>query len=142
MVQLAIAGNPCFGLSRVDVERQGPSYTVRTLELLRQEWSAPDLQIWFIIGSDSLSTFPSWHDPAGILAQARLAVVHRPGIQLDAASLYAAVPGLESSIDWVDAPLIDVSATDLRSRVAEGLSIRYRLPDGVREYIETNRLYK
>ncbi|MDQ3930495.1 MAG: nicotinate-nucleotide adenylyltransferase [Chloroflexota bacterium] len=142
MVQLAIAGNPYFALSRVDVDRQGPSYTVRTLELLQQEWSAPELRLWFIIGSDSLFTFPSWHDPAGILAQARLAVVRRPGTQLDRTSLYNAVQGLESSIDWVDAPLIDVSATDLRRRVAEGLSIRYRLPEAVGEYIETHGLYK
>ncbi|HEX9989778.1 MAG TPA: nicotinate-nucleotide adenylyltransferase [Chloroflexia bacterium] len=142
MVELAIAGNPHFVLSSVDVVRPGHSYTVDTVAALRQEWSGPGVEMWFIVGADSLSTFPMWRDPSGILAHVRLAVVRRPGVQPDMPSLIVALPQLEKRLDWVDAPLIDISGTDIRRRVAADLSTRYRLPDAVRDYIEANRLYK
>ncbi|HYO48655.1 MAG TPA: nicotinate-nucleotide adenylyltransferase [Chloroflexia bacterium] len=142
MVELAIAGNPHFALSRVDVDRPGPSYTVDTVAALRQEWRGPGVEMWFIVGADSLSTFPRWRGPLGILAHVRLAVVRRLGVELDMLSLRAALPQLEERLDWVDAPLIDISGTDIRRRVAAGLSIKYRVPDVVRDYIEANSLYK
>src|SRR6188474_2186761 len=85
MVELAIAGNPNFALSRVDVDREGPSYTVDTLWLIREEMK--EAKLWFIIGADSLATLPNWRDPEGILAQTRLAVVRRPGVSPDLATL-------------------------------------------------------
>lgn len=143
MVEIAIAGNPHFALSRVDVDRSGPSYTVDTLRRLREELGqAGKTEMWFIIGADSLVTLPRWRDAEGILAQSRLAVVPRPGVTPDLTALQARLPRLQANMDWVDAPLIDISATDLRRRVAEGLSIRYRVPDMVREYIEANSLYR
>lgn len=143
MVQLAIAGNPHFALSRVDVDRPGPSYTADTLRLLRREWGGADkIALWFIVGSDSLATFPTWRDPEGILAQARLAVVRRPGSAVTAPDVQTQFPPLQNALDWVDAPLIDISATDLRRRVAEGCSVRYLVPEAVREYIKANGLYK
>jgi nicotinate-nucleotide adenylyltransferase len=142
MVELAIAGNPHFALSRVDVDRPGPSYTVDTVAALRQEWRGPGVEMWFIVGADSLSTFPRWRDPSGILAHVRLVVVRRPGVEPDMLTLSAALPQLQERLDWIDAPLIDVSGTDIRRRVAAGLSIRYRVPDTVRDYIEANGLYK
>lgn len=141
MVELAIAGNPHFALSRVDADRPGPSYTVETLRQLREEWSEPGMEMWFIIGADSLLTFPRWRDPEGILSQTRLAVVRRPGYLPDTSSLYAETPQLEAAVDWVDAPLMEISATDIRRRVAEGRSIRYLAPETVREYIEEHGLY-
>ena len=141
MVELAIAGNPNFALSRVDVDRPGPSYTVDTVAALRHEWSGPGVEMWFIVGADSLSTFPMWRDPSGILAHVRLAVVRRPGVEPDMLALRAALPQLEERLDWVDAPLIDISGTDIRRRVAAGLSIRYRVPYAVRDYIDANSLY-
>jgi nicotinate-nucleotide adenylyltransferase len=143
MVKLAIAGNPYFALSRVDVDRPGPSYTVHTLRHLREELEQPDkAELWFIIGVDALTTLPRWRDVEGIFSQARLAIVSRPGVVVDMAALQEQLPQLQASIDWVDAPLIDISATDLRRRVAENLSLRYRVPDAVREYIEANGLYR
>jgi nicotinate-nucleotide adenylyltransferase len=142
MVQAAIAGNPAFALSRVDVDRPGPSYTARTVEILRHEWGNEGASLWFIIGADSLSTFPRWRDPARILSVARLAVVRRPGVSVDLPAIRAVLPEIDRVIDWVDAPLIDISATDLRRRVASGLSIRYRVPEAVREYIEQHGLYR
>jgi len=143
MVELAIEGNPHFALSRVDVDRPGPSYTVDTLRQLREEMGeAKEVEMWFIIGADSLVTLPRWRDPAGILAQARLAVVRRPGSTPDLTHLESLMPQLPAHIDWVDAPLIDISATDLRRRIAEGRSIHYQVPDVVAEYIEKEGLYK
>jgi nicotinate-nucleotide adenylyltransferase len=143
MVLLAIAGNPYFALSRVDVDRPGPSYTVDTLLRLRDGLGQRDeTEMWFIIGADALATLPRWRDVEGILAQTRLAIVARPGVVVDIAALQAQLPRLQANIDWVDAPLIDISATDLRRRVAEDISIRYRVPDAVREYIEANGLYR
>lgn len=142
MLKLAIEDNPSFVLSTVDVDRPGPSYTADSLEQLREEWGGLDkTAIWFIIGSDSLLIFPRWRDPQRILAQARLAVVRRPTFNADLSALESQVPGLSAAIDWVDAPLIEISGTDIRKRVAQGKSIRYRVPDVVREYIEAQRLY-
>jgi nicotinate-nucleotide adenylyltransferase len=140
MVQLAITDNPCFAVSRVDVDRPGPSYTVDTLEFLRREW--PNAELWFIVGSDSLTTLPRWRSPARILELARLAAVRRPGTEVGLATLRQALPQLDSRLDWVEAPLIDISATDLRRCVSEGRSIRYRVTEAVREYIEAHGLYR
>jgi nicotinate-nucleotide adenylyltransferase len=143
MVELAIRDNPAFALSRAEVDRPGPSYTVDTLRRLRQEWGGSDTaDIWFIIGTDALAQLPKWNDPRGVLAQARLAVVRRPGPTPDLELLAAQLPQLKTALDWVDGPLIDISATDLRRRVAMGLSIKYRVPEAVREYIEANGLYR
>jgi nicotinate-nucleotide adenylyltransferase len=142
MVELALRGNPAFALSRVDIDRPGPSYTADSLEELRREWGKEqETAIWFILGSDSLLTFPDWREPERILAQARLAVVRRPTFKAALAPLEAKVPGLTAAIDWVDAPLLEISGTDIRRRVAEGFSIRYRVPETVRDYIEAYKLY-
>jgi nicotinate-nucleotide adenylyltransferase len=143
MVEMAIAGNPAFRLSRVDVDRPGPSYTADSMERLREEWGGPDeAAMWFIVGSDSMLTFPRWRDPERIIAQTRLAVVRRPTFNADLAPIEAAIPGITAAIDWVDAPLMEISGTDIRRRVAEGKSIRYRVPDAVREYIDVHGLYR
>ena len=143
MIRLAIQDNPQFQLSRVDVDREGLSYTADSLQELRQEWGDPaEAALWFIVGSNSLVNFPKWHDPARILAQTRLAVVRRPTFTADMAILEAQVPGISNAIDWVDAPLLEVSATEIRQRAREGRSIRYRVTEAVRAYIEQEGLYK
>lgn len=141
MTRLAIEGNPHFDLSSVDTERAGPSYTTDTLRILRGQWGQ-DCPMWFIIGADSLATLPRWKNPVGIMKLSRLAVVKRPGVAVDVDALERQLPALKERVDWVDAPLVDISATDIRRRVSEGRSIRYRVSDAVREYIETNGLYK
>jgi nicotinate-nucleotide adenylyltransferase len=142
MLELAVQANPCFGISRVGVDREGPSYTVDTVRHLREAWGGDGLQMWFILGADSLASFPMWRDPEGLLSQTRLAVVGRPGVSVDAMGLEERLPGIAASVDRVDAPLVQISATDIRQRVGAGRSIRYRVPDAVREYIEANGLYK
>lgn len=144
MVQLAIASNPHFAFSRVDLDREGPSYTVDTLRLLRQEWGE-QVAIYFVIGWDSLEDLHSWYDPEGILAQlAHLVVVHRPGyVEKDTyrKQLEAGLPGIQQRLLTVPAPQFDISATDLRQRVAQGRPIKYQLPETVEHYIIENGLY-
>ena len=147
MVQLAIEGNPYFVLSRVDLDRTGPSYTADSMERLRQEWGGPDrVAMWFITGTDSLLTMPQWREPGRILAHTRLAVIQRPNFSADGAgimdALEAQIPGIKAAIDWVPAPLMEISSTDMRERVRAGRSIRYRTPEAVREFIELHHLYR
>lgn len=139
MVEAAIAGNPAFAVSRVDLDRPGPHYTVETLSLLQQEY--PGAELFFLVGGDSLAQFLTWRHPAGILRQARLAVMPRPGYEPDLAALERALPGMRERLTWLDAPFLDVSASDLRRRVREGLPIRYLVPPPVEAYVREHRLY-
>src|SRR5215212_5834338 len=110
MVELAIQDNPSFALSRLEVDRPGPSYTANTLRSLRQQFGGPEsASIWFIIGTDALAQLPRWHDPQAVLAQARLAVLRRPGTTTDLAQLTQKLPDLQANLDWIDGPLIDIS---------------------------------
>jgi nicotinate-nucleotide adenylyltransferase len=147
MVELAIEGNPYFALSRVDLDRAGLSYTVDSIEKLREEWGGPDeVAMWFIIGSDSLLTMQQWREPERILAHTRLAVIHRPNFSPnttgDMDALEAQMPGIKAAIDWVAAPLLEISSSDIRERVRAGHSIQYITTEPVRAYIESQRLYR
>jgi len=139
MVEAAIADNPAFALSRADLDRPGPNYTVRTLALLQQEF--PEAELFFLIGGDSLSELHAWRDPAGIVQRARLAVMRRPGWEVDLETLERAVPGIRERLHWLDVPMLDISSTDLRRRVHDGLPIRYLVPPAVEEYIREHRLH-
>jgi nicotinate-nucleotide adenylyltransferase len=144
MLRLAIAANPRFALSLVDVQRAGPSYTVDTLRLLRREWG-PAAHFYFLVGGDTLRDLPTWHDPAGLLSQATIVALRRPGYpEVDAArtALAAQLPGSEQRVLTMRGPDMDLSATQLRRRVAAGRPIRYRTPDEVAAYICQHRLYR
>jgi nicotinate-nucleotide adenylyltransferase len=140
MIELAIAGQPAFAISRVDVDRPGPHYTVDTLRLLRQTWP-PDSALFFIEGSDSLAEMVAWYKPEQLIKLCELAVVRRPGSQTEIPKLEQKLPGLASRLNWVDMPLLDISSTDLRARVREGRPISYLLPAAVEAYILENELY-
>ncbi len=145
MLELAIASNPHFTISRVDLDRPGPSYTVDTLRLLRKQWGE-ELAIYFVIGGDSLEDLLSWHDPPGILEQlTHLVAVRRPGYN-ESEEYYdwleAHLPGIKQRLLVVEAPQFEISATDLRLRVAEGRPIKYQTPDSVESYIIQYGLYR
>jgi len=141
MVRRAIADNPAFCLSRADVRRPGPHYTVDMLPLVRAELEeAGDL--YLIVGADSLEELLTWYQPARLLERGRLAAVARPGSAPDLAKLDARLPGLAARTTLVTMPLIGISGTDLRRRVAEGRSIRYQVPAAVEEYIRERGLYR
>ena len=139
MVESAIADNPGFLLSRVDVDRPGPHYTVRTLALLQQRH--PSAELFLIIGEDSLAEFHTWREPDGIIRQARLAVMHRPGWQVDFERLAESVPDILERLVWLDVPVLDVSSTELRRRVRRGLPIRYLVPPSVEDYVRRHCLH-
>jgi len=140
MVQLAIASNPYFTVSRVDIDRFGPCYTVDTMELLRDEWG-PGTELYFIMGSDSLADILTWHKPERLIRLCRLAVVKRPGYDVDIEELDRLLPGIASRVRFINSPLIDVLSCDIRRRVREGLSIKYQVPEVVEKYIYEHGLY-
>ncbi len=140
MSRLTIEGDPNFGLSTIEVERKGPSYTVETLAALQEQ--EPDAELFFILGEDALHDLPNWRDPAGIARLAWLAVAPREWSEAEAASLERMAPGIVNRIVPVPMPGIDVSATDLRRRVAAGESIRYLVPPAVEAYIRDHGLYR
>lgn len=141
MLELAIAGRPHFSVSRVDVDRPGPCYTVDTLELLRAEWG-PDPTFFFVEGADSLADILTWHQPQRFLELVHLAVVERPGIEIDVDRLAQRLPGLKSRLHWVQMPLLEISSRDLRNRVRTGQSISYLVPRAVEAYIMEQGLYQ
>ena len=143
MLKLALVGNPHFALSMVDLQRSGPSYTVETLRFLRQDLG-PGAQCYFIIGGDSLRDLPTWRDPAGILEQATIVALTRPGykgIQDVQKQLEVRLPALHSRLVTVEGPLMEISSTELRRRVSEGRPIKYQTPEAVEDYIFQHHLY-
>lgn len=140
MLRLAVDDLPQFEISLLEVERQGPSYTVDTLRELRRDLGER-AELYFIMGMDSLANFATWHQPAEIVKLAKLAVLSRPGYAADLDALEARVPGVKNSVVFVDAPETDVSASEIRARAAAGESIRSLVPPAVADYIERHQLY-
>ena len=144
MVVLAVAGNPTFELSRVDVDREGPSYSADTVALLagveERAGRVPDLTL--ILSTETLSGLPGWHEPERLVARCRIAVVPREGHPVpDRAWFGAEFPGLEDRFVLLDGPRLGISSTDIRARVAAGRSIRYLVPDAVERHIADHGLY-
>lgn len=139
MLKLTLEHNPAFELSRVDVDRPGPHYSVDMLEIIANQY--PGGELYFLMGSDSLRDLPRWRNPQHLIEQAILAVMHRPGIQINLDHLKDIIPGLTDRLVYVDSPLIEIAADDIRARVAKGRSIRYLLPDPVQDYILQQGLY-
>ena len=141
MVQAALAGDPYFEVSLVESEQPGPSYTADTLAALQAQLG-PAAELYFILGQDALADLPYWRHPARTVAQARLAVAARPGTAIDTGAVERAVPGISSRIALVPMPQLDISSTDIRRRVAEGISIRFLVPQAVEAYIPERGLYR
>ena len=141
MVQLAIASNPCFSLSLVDVNRPGPHYTADSVRLLSAQWGGPDT-FFYLIGADSLVDLPTWHQPQEILRACPLVVVDRPGVHVDLERLEQVIPGVRQRVVRVSAPLVGVSSTEIRRRVATGRSIKHLVPEAVEAYIREHGLYR
>lgn len=140
MVELAVRSNPGLSVSRVEIDRGGPSYSVDTVAALREE-SGPAAEIYFIIGLDVVGELLTWHQPERLLDLCQLAAVSRPGYRLDIAPLLSRLPNARERIVRVPTPELDIASSDLRARVASGRPIKYQLPEAVEEYIIVNRLY-
>ncbi|TMC05447.1 MAG: nicotinate (nicotinamide) nucleotide adenylyltransferase [Chloroflexi bacterium] len=128
MLETAIASEPRFALSRAELERDGVSYTVDTLEGLR-----PQGELFLILGSDALADLARWRAPDRIRELATILVAARPG---------APEPGAMHGARAFDAPRLDISSRELRARAARGMSLRYLVPDAVWEHIRRRGLYK
>jgi len=148
MVDLAIAGNPAFECSRLEIERPGPTYTVETLASLavteRSAGREPDL--WFLLSVEALRGLSTWHEPDRLLELCRLAVVPRAGVgeagePVDAHWLNRHLPGRQDRVRLLEGPRLRLSGTDIRARVAARRSIRYLVPDAVAAYIGDHGLY-
>ena len=141
MLGLAIGSNPYFSLSRIEVDRPGPSYSVDTIPQLKQQFGK-DAELYFILGSDALAEFARWKEPERMVQMCELVVVPRPGPKPGMKALEKAVPGLSDHITFLDTPEIAISSSDIRQRVKRGLSIRYLVPEAVESYIEDKKLYR
>ena len=141
MVRLAIADRPYFKLSTVDTDRQGPTHTVDTITELQFQLGVK-AELFFILGWDSLAELPKWHEPSRLIRICRLVAVPRPGHSApDLKSLEAAIPGISQRVILLDSPRMDTSATAIRLRVAQGLSIGHLVPEPVERYISEHKLY-
>jgi nicotinate-nucleotide adenylyltransferase len=138
MVDAAIAGNPAFELSRIEVDRAGPSYTVDTVEAL-----AADRDVTLILSVETFLELPRWHEPERLFEAGRVAVVPREGYPApDPGWLSSTYPGREDRVTFLEAPHLGLSSTAIRERVAAGRSIRYVVPDAVGTYIAAHALYR
>jgi len=129
-----------LGVSALEVERDGPSYTVDTLRAIHA--SRPGDELTFIVGGDMAWSLPSWHEPEAILGLASMAVAERAGARREEVRVrLAGLPGSER-IRYIDVPRLDISSSALRRRVREGHSIDFLVPDAVAAYIEAEGLYR
>ena len=136
MTMVATASNPRFTVSRVDIDREGPTYTIDTLRDLRKLF--PEAEFYFITGADSLASIMSWHNWEEMLEMAHFVGVTRPGYELSADMLPA---DAQEDIDLIDIPAMAISSTACRERSAQGQPVWYLVPDGVVQYITKNNLY-
>jgi nicotinate-nucleotide adenylyltransferase len=135
MTVIATAANPRFQVSRADIERDRPTYTVDTLRDLRAVYGA-DAELYFITGADALELILSWKDAHEIFSLAHLVGVTRPGFVLSDDHLPA------DTVRLVEVPAMAISSSDCRDRVAAGQPVWYLVPDGVVQYIAKRRLYR
>jgi nicotinate-nucleotide adenylyltransferase len=135
MTVIATASNPRFAVSRVDIDRDGPTYTADTLRDLRQQYGA-GAKLFFITGADALEKILSWKDADTVFDLAHFIGVTRPGFELTDAHLPA------DAVSLVQVPAMAISSTDCRDRVAAGKPIWYLVPDGVVQYISKRHLYR
>jgi nicotinate-nucleotide adenylyltransferase len=135
MTVIATASNPRFHVSRADIDRDGPTYTIDTLRDLDAIYG-PDAELYFITGADALAKILSWKDALEMLSLARFVGVTRPGFELSAAHLPA------DTVTLVEVPAMAISSSDCRARVAAGKPVWYLVPDGVVQYIAKRGLYR
>lgn len=134
MTRRAIAENPHFELSEIEVRRKGKSYTIDTLEQLKNLY--PNDELFLVIGADELIDFHTWKSPESILKACQVVVMNRPGCDISHVA-----NDLIRKVVFVGVPHIEISSTDIRAKVRQGKSIRYLVPAEVEEYIFQSKIY-
>jgi nicotinate-nucleotide adenylyltransferase len=137
MTVIATASNPRFTVSRVDIDRGGPTYTIDTLRDLSA--AMPDTDLMFITGADALAEIFTWRDAAELFALAHFVGCTRPGYEMDQAMLDGIPP---ERVTILEIPALTISSTDCRDRTAKGEPVWYLVPDGVVQYIAKHKLYE
>jgi nicotinate-nucleotide adenylyltransferase len=138
MTVIATASNPLFRVSRMEVDRDGPTYTVDTLRSLK-EIHGPDTDLFFITGADAIVEILAWKDQEEVFELAHFIAATRPGYDLEAMQSHVA---RRPEITVMNIPALAISSTDIRRRVAAGLPIRYLVPEGVKSYVEKAGIYR
>jgi nicotinate-nucleotide adenylyltransferase len=139
MTQLACAPNATFEVSRIELDRPGPSFTLTTLEALQ---AARIGELHFILGDDALADLARWHAAARVVELARIIAIGRPGSAPDLTRILQALPALSERLTVLPGPALDISSTALRQRVTASQPIRYQTPDAVVAYIGEHGLYR
>ncbi|NMB62202.1 MAG: nicotinate (nicotinamide) nucleotide adenylyltransferase [Chloroflexi bacterium] len=140
MVRIAIDGDAMFALSRVDIDRSGPHYVLDTMRILHAEFPGDDLV--FIMGGDSLHDLPNWHEPHKFVAEcSKIGVMHRPGETIDLTRLIEQLPEIKGKVEFIEAPLLEISSNKIRSLSYQNKPYRYYLPPGVYEQVQRLQLY-
>jgi nicotinate-nucleotide adenylyltransferase len=141
MLELCLANNPNFELSRLDIDRPGPHYAVDTVHLLAEK--NPDAELVYLMGGDSLRDLPTWHKPQEFVKTCHaLGVMRRPGDFINLEGLEDKIPGISQKVSFMDAPLLGISSHQIRQRVKEHRPFRYYVTHSVYKYIEEHQLYK
>lgn len=139
MALLATASNPYFSVSRIELERPGPSYTIDTVRQFRAQQGA-DAQLYFLTGADAILEILTWRDPEALARECRLIAAARPGYDLE--QIGRRLPdNIRAAVDTLVVPGVDVSASEIRRRVRAAVSISYLTPEPVIDYIRKKRLY-
>lgn len=141
LVRAAIADDAGFEISRVEIDRQGPHFSVDTVKILAEQ--NPGAELFYLMGGDSLHDLPTWMHPEAFLAcLTGIGVMRRPQDFVDLPWLERALPGIIGKIHFVDAPLLEISSTSIRDRIARGMHYRYFLPAAVFEKVRERSLYR
>lgn len=141
LLQAALQDNALFELSRVDLDRPAPHYAIDTVKSLSQVY--PQAELIYLMGGDSLRDLHAWHNPAGFVQACHgLGVMRRPGDLIDLDAIEQRLPGVTEKVHWIDAPLLQISASEIRRRVARGASYRYLVPEPVYRLIDELGLYR
>jgi nicotinate-nucleotide adenylyltransferase len=139
MVVIATSSNPRFSVSRIEIEREGPTYSVDTLRSLREQ-HADDVELFFITGADAMLEIFQWKDPEEAFELAHFIAATRPGYDL--AAFERGAPTEHPKVSVMPIPALAISSSDIRERVSKGRPIRYLVPEGVQTYIEKAGLYR
>ena len=141
MVRAAIDGDEIFEFSSVDIDRPGPHYVLDTMRILREQ--RPGAELVFLMGGDSLHDLPTWHEPEAFIAACdSLGVMHRPGEVVRLEDLEKCFPGLSAKVEFIEAPLLEISSNQIRSLAIGGNPFRYYLPFEVYKIVEARNLYQ
>ncbi len=138
MCRLAVAGDALYEVDDLELRRAGSSYTIETVRELRRRWGSSKID--WLIGADQVAALPKWHEPQPLLQEVNFLIMARPGWSFDWQTLPAEFQSLQQHV--IEAPLIDISATDIRARVRAGEPVDHLTPPAVAEYIASRGLYR